>query len=81
MNWIKVEDQLPEVDAAGESEFVLSYRGKRFIPEIVQYSNGMYADHGWFTTSWNKIPFYSGRGKSKHLTFTHWCKIELPDDK
>ena len=81
MNWIKVDDQLTAVDASGESDFLLAYRGQRCLPEIVRYSNGKYADLGWYTQSWKKIPFYPGKGKSKHLTSTHWCKIDLPDDK
>ena len=80
MNWIKVEDQLPEVDGSGESDYVLACNAEtRFIPKVVKYSNGEYSKRGWYTTRLGDyIPFHSGRGKDRHLTFTHWMKIELP---
>lgn len=79
MDWIKVEDRLPDIGRTGESEYVLAYRGARCLPEIVMYSDGSFAKKGWYKTDFSRIPFYSGKGKSRHLTFTHWCKIVLPE--
>ena len=39
MNWIKVSDALPEINADGYSRYVLVYSGHRFFPEIAQYSS------------------------------------------
>lgn len=82
MNWIKVTDQLPPVDAAGESEYVLASAGGRFIPKVVKYSNGECSQKGWYTTRMGEhIPFTTGKkGQKRHLTFTHWAKIEYPQD-
>lgn len=81
MNWIKVADQLPPVDAGGESEFVLAYKGHRLIPQIVAFSNGEYSQLGWYTQRGEHIPFTTGKkGQKRHLTFTHWAKIEYPQD-
>lgn len=38
MRWIKVTDRLPKAGPDGYSEPVLVYFGKRFLPEIAQYS-------------------------------------------
>lgn len=80
MSWIKVEDRLPEVNASGESDYVLACNAEtRPIPKVVKYSNGEYSMRGWYTQRIGEyIPFLSGRGKDSHLTFTHWMKIELP---
>ena len=80
MNWIKTSDHLPEVGAAGESEYVLAYMGNRIIPQIVKYSNGDYSKQGWWTQDFRYFPFCTGRGDKRRLTFTHWCKIELPKE-
>ena len=81
MNWIKTSEQLPSVGASGESEYVLAYRGLGIIPQIVQYSDGSYSRQGWWTQQLGEhIPFYTGRGDKRRLTFTHWCKIELPKE-
>lgn len=80
MDWVNVEHSLPDVDGSGESEFVLACNvDTRFIPKVVKYSNGMYSKHGWYTQRIGEhIPYHTGRGKQRHLTFTHWAKIELP---
>ena len=80
MGWIKTREHLPEVDTSGESDYVLAYMGKRIIPQIVKYSNGEYSKQGWWTQDFRYIPLYTGRGDKRRLTFTHWCKIELPKE-
>lgn len=36
---------------------------------------------GWYTQRGEHIPFTTGkRGQKRHLTFTHWAKIEYPQD-
>jgi hypothetical protein len=81
MDWIKVSDRTPDVGADGCSEFVLAYEGHRFLPHVVQYSNGEYCKKGWYTRRMGEyIPFYKGKGEKKRLTFTHWAKIEYPDE-
>lgn len=79
MKWIKTSDQLPDVDVMGESDYVLAYQGHRCIPRIVKYSDGSVSKRGWWTTSFGHITFRSGR--DRHLTFTHWCRIELPKEE
>ena len=81
MNWIEITKQLPPVGGDGHSEFVLAYRGGRLIPEIVQYCNGDYGQKGWYRQDGLHIPFTTGKkGRKRHLTFTHWAKIEYPQD-
>ena len=78
MNWIKTSDHLPEVGADGESEYVLAYRGRRVIPQIVKFSDGSHSKRGWYTQQYEHIPFRSRRLGAQ--TFSHWCKIELPKE-
>ena len=87
MRWVKVTDKLPDVEADGYSEPVLVYFGKRFLPEIAQYSpdnttmirgtrNKRGAQTHWFSTVWTDDR--SGRdGPTLHPT--HWCRITFPD--
>jgi len=79
MNWIRTSERLPATDMSGESEYVLAYRGRRCIPQIVKYSDGTDAKRGWWTQSFGHIPFHTGRGSRRRLTFTHWCEIEYPE--
>jgi len=80
IDWIKVEEHLPGVDASGESDYVLACNADvRSVPKVVKYSNGEYSKRGWHTQHIGEfIPFHGGRGKDRHLTFTHWMEIELP---
>ena len=82
MEWISLNEELPEVDADGQSEYVLVCNVRtRAIPMIVQYSNGEFSKKGWWTQTFKHIPLHR---KSKQtgttLTFTHWAKIELPKE-
>lgn len=83
MKWIRVEAQLPPVDSnTGESEWVFVYPGHRCFPQIAQYSDGTWSNEGWHLASdlGTTEPLYLRRKKHKELTFTHWAKIEYPQD-
>ena len=81
MDWIKIDDRLPEVDASGESDYVLACNAdNRRVPMVVKYSNGEHSRRGWYTQRIGEhISFHTGRGKDRHPTFTHWMKIVLPN--
>jgi len=82
MDWIKTTEQLPPVDACGESEYVLAYHGHGAVPDVVKYSDGTCSFPGWHSKIIGcRLPFYTGKGKNRRLTFTHWAKIELPKEE
>ena len=83
MKWIRVEAQLPPVDPnTGESEWVFVYPGRRCFPQIAQYSDGTWRNEGWMLASDLTIKsLYCRRGKLKKLRYTHWAKIEYPQDE
>lgn len=84
MEWISINEQLPEVGADGESDYVLVCNvATRALPRIVRYSNGEYSKKGWWTQNFDYIPIHSKIKSAKtSLTFTHfthWAKIDLPE--
>ena len=83
MKWIKVSEQLPPVNPdTGESDYVFVSRGGRFFPEIAQYSDGTWSNEGWHMQELGEQhPLYEGRGKKRHLCYTHWAVIEFPNEK
>ena len=82
MEWKKTSEYMPPVDSnTGESDWVFAYRGNKSLPIVARYSNGKYANEGWEPASnlGETISTYTGRGKTKRMTFTHWANIELPN--
>ncbi len=85
MNWIKVSDALPEINADGYSRYVLVYSGHRFFPEIAQYS----PENTTFLrgrvrkteTHWWINDFFGDSDRHGPLLEpTHWCDIVYPKD-
>lgn len=84
MKWISVSEQMPPVDPrTGESEYVFVYPGHRCLPQVAMYSNGMYSRKGWHpaTDMGRIISLHKGKGENRRPSFTHWMKIELPEDE
>lgn len=84
MGWISVNEQLPEVGADGESEYVLACNCRtRAIPSIVKYSDGRYSRKGWWLRTFCHLSMNVKRSSKEfgtNLRFTHWAKIELPKE-
>lgn len=82
MDWISLNEQLPDVDISGESEYVFVCNVRtREIPSIVKYSDGTSAKKGWWTQTFKHLSLHrKSKSIGTTLRFTHWAKIELPKE-
>lgn len=87
MKWIKVSDRFPDVNPDGYSDIVLVYYGRRFLPELAQYSpdnttllKGTSRKRAF--THWHSNVFCGDSDRNGPLLEpTHWCKITFPKDE